>query len=35
MKNQKHILLNRSDRFEGIYPFGLFGRCRCFYEAIN
>jgi hypothetical protein len=35
MNSQKHILLERSDRFAGLYPCGRFGRCMCFYEQLN
>jgi hypothetical protein len=35
MNNQKHILLERSDRFAGVYPCGCFGRCMCFYKKMN
>lgn len=35
MNKQKHILLERSDRFAGVYPCGLFGRCMCCYKSVN
>ena len=35
MNNQKHILIERSDRFAGLYPYECFGRCMCFYKQVN
>jgi hypothetical protein len=35
MNNQKHILIERSDRFAGLYPCGLFGRYMFVYKPVN
>lgn len=35
MNIQKHILIDKSNRFAGLYPCEGFGRCMCYYEQVN